>query len=255
MKQYIVLACMCLAAAAMPASLQQSSSSCTEEENKHHMGIDVIIKVTKQDQTPTNDKICQSVTEITESESDPDPEVESEDDSTSVEDVDPPTTYYSIIGGGLRMNFGFTKCPQIKSISESADGNTVNARLSSVSPGQGKDSPAITSEEALAMIKDCEVSIDIRCSEEEKDSDIKTHPVLGSNISHKKVSYEDIIGSTIVDTKCVKNLEFSVRIGDMCKESSDLEVKDGFKYVDGSASEGATDDTSLIDSTKLKACV
>ncbi|WEQ91465.1 Chemokine binding protein, partial [Monkeypox virus] len=24
-------------------------SSCTEEENKHHMGIDVIIKVTKQD--------------------------------------------------------------------------------------------------------------------------------------------------------------------------------------------------------------
>ncbi|AIZ72958.1 secreted chemokine binding protein [Vaccinia virus] len=74
---------------------------------------------------PTDDKICQSVTEITESESDPDPEVESEDDSTSVEDVDPPTTYYSIIGGGLRMNFGFTKCPQIKSISESADGNTV----------------------------------------------------------------------------------------------------------------------------------
>ncbi|ABD97569.1 chemokine-binding protein [Taterapox virus] len=44
MKQYIVLACMCLAAAAMPASLQQSSSSCTEEENKHHMGIDVIIR-------------------------------------------------------------------------------------------------------------------------------------------------------------------------------------------------------------------
>lgn len=123
------------------------------------------------------------------------------------------------------MNFGFTKCPQIKSISESADGNTVNARLSSVSPGQGKDSPAITREEALAMIKDCEVSIDIRCSEEEKDSDIKTHPVLGSNISHKKVSYEDIIGSTIVDTKCVKNLEFSVRIGDMCKESSELEVR------------------------------
>ncbi|AUO38287.1 inactive chemokine-binding protein [Vaccinia virus] len=37
----------------------------------------------------------------------------------------------------------------------------------------------------------------------------------------------------------------------MCKESSELEVK----YVDGSASEGATDDTSLIDSTKLKACV
>ncbi|AAT10397.1 chemokine-binding protein [Vaccinia virus] len=103
----------------VPASLQQSSSSCTEEENKHHMGIDVIIKVTKQDQTPTDDKICQSVTEITESESDPDPEVE------SVEDVDPPTTYYSIIGGGLRMNFGFTKCPQIKSISESADGKTV----------------------------------------------------------------------------------------------------------------------------------
>ncbi|UXW82281.1 Chemokine binding protein, partial [Monkeypox virus] len=53
MKQYIVLACMCLVAAAMPTSLQQSSSSCTEEENKHHMGIDVIIKVTKQDQTPT----------------------------------------------------------------------------------------------------------------------------------------------------------------------------------------------------------
>ncbi|ADZ29546.1 vCCI [Cowpox virus] len=250
MKQYIVLACMCLAAAAMPASLQQSSSSCTEEENKHHMGIDVIIKVTKQDQTPTNDKICQSVTEVTESEDD---EV-SEDGSTSVVKGDP-TTYYTVVGGGLMMDFGFTKCPQIKSISESADGNTVNARLSSVSPGQGKDSPAITSEEALAMIKDCEVSIDIRCSEEEKDSDIKTHPVLGSNISHKKVSYEDIIGSTIVDTKCVKNLEFSVRIGDMCKESSDLEVKDGFKYVDGSASEGATDDTSLIDSTKLKACV
>ncbi|WWS34950.1 Chemokine binding protein, partial [Monkeypox virus] len=65
MKQYIVLACMCLVAAAMPTSLQQSSSSCTEEENKHHMGIDVIIKVTKQDQTPTNDKICQSVTEVT----------------------------------------------------------------------------------------------------------------------------------------------------------------------------------------------
>nr|AAQ09802.1 secreted chemokine binding protein [Variola virus] len=253
MKQYIVLACMCLAAAAMPASLQQSSSSCTEEENKHYMGIDVIIKVTKQDQTPTNDKICQSVTEITESESDP--EVESEDDSTSVEDVDPPTTYYSIIGGGLRMNFGFTKCPQIKSISESANGNAVNARLSSVPPGQGKDSPAITRAEALAMIKDCELSIDIRCSEEEKDSDIQTHPVLESNISHKKVSYEDIIGSTIVDTKCVKNLEFSVRIGDMCKESSNLEVKDGFKYVDGSVSEGVTDDTSLIDSTKLKSCV
>ncbi|WDR60326.1 Chemokine binding protein, partial [Monkeypox virus] len=33
MKQYIVLACMCLVAAAMPTSLQQSSSSCTEEEN------------------------------------------------------------------------------------------------------------------------------------------------------------------------------------------------------------------------------
>ncbi|SPQ84170.1 vCCI [Cowpox virus] len=253
MKQYIVLACMCLAAAAMPASLQQSSSSsssCTEEENKHHMGIDVIIKVTKQDQTPTNDKICQSVTEVTESEDD---EV-SEDGSTSVVKGDP-TTYYTVVGGGLMMDFGFTKCPKISSISEYSDGNTVNARLSSVSPGQGKDSPAITHEEALAMIKDCEVSIDIRCSEEEKDSDIKTHPVLGSNISHKKVSYEDIIGSTIVDTKCVKNLEFSVRIGDMCKESSDLEVKDGFKYVDGSASEGATDDTSLIDSTKLKACV
>nr|AAM76311.1 secreted chemokine binding protein [Cowpox virus] len=250
MKQYIVLACMCLAAAAMPASLQQSSSSCTEEENKHHMGIDVIIKVTKQDQTPTNDKICQSVTEVTETEDD---EV-SEDGSTSVVKGDP-TTYYTVVGGGLMMDFGFTKCPKISSISEYSDGNTVNARLSSVSPGQGKDSPAITSEEALAMIKDCEVSIDIRCSEEEKDSDIKTHPVLGSNISHKKVSYEDIIGSTIVDTKCVKNLEFSVRIGDMCKESSDLEVKDGFKYVDGSASEGATDDTSLIDSTKLKACV
>ncbi|AGK06472.1 chemokine-binding protein [Vaccinia virus] len=126
----------------VPASLQQSSSSsssCTEEENKHHMGIDVIIKVTKQDQTPTNDKICQSVTEITESESDP--EVESEDDSTSVEDVDPPTTYYSIIGGGLRMNFGFTKCPQIKSISESADGNTVNARLSSVSQDKVRTLP------------------------------------------------------------------------------------------------------------------
>ncbi|AUL80387.1 chemokine-binding protein [Vaccinia virus] len=121
----------------VPASLQQSSSSsssCTDEENKHHMGIDVIIKGTKQDQTPTNDNICQSVTQITESESDPDPEVASEDDSTSVEDVDPPTTYYSIIGGGLRMNIGFTKCPQISSISGSADGNTVNAGLSSVSP-------------------------------------------------------------------------------------------------------------------------
>ncbi|ALF04975.1 chemokine-binding protein [Vaccinia virus] len=224
----------------VPASLQQSSSSCTEEENKHHMGIDVIIKVTKQDQTPTDDKICQSVTEVT----------ETKDDEVSEEVVKrDPTTYYSIVGAGLNMNFGFTKCPKILSISESADGNTVNARLSSVSPGQGKDSPAITHEEALAMIKDCEVSIDIRCSEKEKDSDIKTHPVLGSNISHKKVSYEDIIGSTIVDTKCVKNLEFSV--GDMCKESSELEVKD----VDGSASEGATDDTSLIDSTKLKACV
>ncbi|DAD53346.1 TPA_asm: chemokine-binding protein [Vaccinia virus] len=249
MKQYIVLACMCLAAAAMPASLQQSfssSSSCTEEENKHHMGIDVIIKVTKQDQTPTDDKICQSVTEVT----------ETKDDEVSEEVVKrDPTTYYSIVGAGLNMNFGFTKCPKILSISESSNGNTVNARLSSVSPGQGKDSPAITREEALAMIKDCEVSIDIRCSEKEKDSDIKTHPVLGSNISHKKVSYEDIIGSTIVDTKCVKNLEFSVRIGDMCKESSELEVKDGFKYVDGSASKGATDDTSLIDSTKLKACV
>ncbi|SNB56089.1 vCCI [Cowpox virus] len=248
MKQYIVLACMCLAAAAMPASLQQSSSSssssCTEEENKHHMGIDVIIKVTKQDQTPTNDKICQSVTEVTESEDDESEEVVKGD----------PTTYYTVGGGGLMMDFGFTKCPQIKSISESADGNTVNARLSSVSPGQGKDSPAITREEALSMIKDCEMSINIKCSEEEKDSDIKTHPVLGSNISHKKVSYEDIIGSTIVDTKCVKNLEFSVRIGDMCKESSDLEVKDGFKYVDGSASEDASDDT-LINSAKLIACV
>ncbi|SPN67779.1 vCCI [Cowpox virus] len=245
MKQYIVLACICLAAAAMPASLQQSSSSCTEEENKHHMGIDVIVKVTKQDQTPTNDKICQSVTEVTESEDDESEEVVKGD----------PTTYYTVVGGGLNMNFGFTKCPKISSISESSDGNTVNARLSSVSPGQGKDSPAITREEALAMIKDCEMSIDIRCSEEEKDSDIKTHPVLGSNISHKKVNYEDIIGSTIVDTKCVKNLEISVRIGDMCKESSELEVKDGFKYVDGSASEDAADDTSLINSAKLIACV
>ncbi|SNB49103.1 vCCI [Cowpox virus] len=245
MKQYIVLACICLAAAAMPASLQQSSSSCTEEENKHHMGIDVIIKVTKQDQTPTNDKICQSVTEVTESEDDESEEVVKGD----------PTTYYTVVGGGLTMDFGFTKCPKISSISEYSDGNTVNARLSSVSPGQGKDSPAITREEALSMIKDCEMSINIKCSEEEKDSNIKTHPVLGSNISHKKVNYEDIIGSTIVDTKCVKNLEISVRIGDMCKESSELEVKDGFKYVDGSASEGATDDTSLIDSTKLKACV
>ncbi|SPN68076.1 vCCI [Cowpox virus] len=245
MKQYIVLACMCLAAAAMPASLQQSSSSCTEEENKHHMGIDVIVKVTKQDQTPTNDKICQSVTEVTETEDDESEEVVKGD----------PTTYYTVVGGGLMMDFGFTKCPKISSISEYSDGNTVNARLSSVSPGQGKDSPAITREEALAMIKDCEMSIDIRCSEEEKDSDIKTHPVLGSNISHKKVNYEDIIGSTIVDTKCVKNLEISVRIGDMCKESSELEVKDGFKYVDGSASEDAADDTSLINSAKLIACV
>ncbi|ABD97348.1 CC-chemokine-binding protein [Cowpox virus] len=252
MKQYIVLACMCLAAAAMPASLQQSfssSSSCTEEENKHHMGIDVIVKVTKQDQTPTNDKICQSVTEVTETEDD---EV-SEDGSTSVVKGDP-TTYYTVVGGGLMMDFGFTKCPKISSISEYSDGNTVNARLSSVSPGQGKDSPAITREEALSMIKDCEMSINIKCSEEEKDSNIKT-PVLGSNISHKKVSYEDIIGSTIVDTKCVKNLEISVRIGDMCKESSELEVKDGFKYVDGSASEDASDDTSLINSAKLLACV
>ncbi|AGY97768.1 vCCI [Cowpox virus] len=251
MKQ-IVLACICLAAVAIPTSLQQSfsySSSCTEEENKHHMGIDVIIKVTKQDQTPTNDKICQSVTEVTESEDD---EV-SEDGSTSVVKGDP-TTYYTVVGGGLMMDFGFTKCPKISSISEYSDGNTVNARLSSVSPGQGKDSPAITREEALSMIKDCEMSINIKCSEEEKDSNIKTHPVLGSNISHKKVSYEDIIGSTIVDTKCVKNLEISVRIGDMCKESSELEVKDGFKYVDGSASEDASDDT-LINSSKLLACV
>ncbi|AAC99577.1 35k [Ectromelia virus] len=247
MKQYIVLACICLAAAAIPTSLQQSfASSCTEEENNHHMGIDVIIKVTKQDQTPTNDKICQSVTEVT----------ESEDDGVSEEVVKgDPTTYYTVVGGGLRMNFGFTKCPQIKSISESADGNTVNARLSSVSPMYGIESPAITHEEALAMINDCAVSINIKCSEEEKDSNIKTHPVLGSNISHKKVRYEDIIGSTIVDIKCVKDLEFSVRIGDMCKEASELEVKDGFKYIDGSVSEGATDDTSLIDSTKLKACV
>ncbi|AGY98199.1 vCCI [Cowpox virus] len=244
MKQYIVLACMCLAAAAMPASLQQSSSSCTEEENKHHMGIDVIVKVTKQDQTPTNDKICQSVTEVTESEDDESEEVVKGD----------PTTYYTVVGGGLTMDFGFTKCPKISSISEYSDGNTVNARLSSVSPGQGKDSPAITREEALSMIKDCEMSINIKCSEEEKDSNIKTHPVLGSNISHKKVNYEDIIGSTIVDTKCVKNLEISVRIGDMCKESSELEVKDGFKYVDGSASEDASDDT-LINSSKLLACV
>ncbi|AXN74786.1 chemokine binding protein [Akhmeta virus] len=250
MKQYIVLACMCLAAAAMPNSLQQSSSSCTEEENKHHMGIDVIIKVTKQDQTPVNDKICQSVTEVTESESDP--------DDSPLDYVDPPTTYYSITGGGLKMNFGFTKCPQISSISESSDGNTVNARLSSVAPMYGMESPAITHEEALAMIKDCGVTINIKCSKEDKDSDVKIHPVLGSNISHKKVEYEDIIGSTIVDTKCVKNLEFSVRIGDMCKESSDLEVKDGFKYVDGSTSEDVTDvsdDSSLIDSTKLKSCV
>nr|AAQ09796.1 secreted chemokine binding protein [Cowpox virus] len=252
MKQ-IVLACICLAAVAIPTSLQQSfssssSSSCTEEENNHHMGIDVIIKVTKQDQTPTNDKICQSVTEVTETEDD---EV-SEDGSTSVVKGDP-TTYYTVVGGGLMMDFGFTKCPKISSISEYSDGNTVNARLSSVSPGQGKDSPAITREEALSMIKDCELSINIKCSEEEKDSNIKT-PVLGSNISHKKVSYEDIIGSTIVDTKCVKNLEISVRIGDMCKESSELEVKDGFKYVDGSASEDASDDT-LINSSKLLACV
>ncbi|ARR30040.1 CPXV003 protein [Cowpox virus] len=244
MKQ-IVLACICLAAVAIPTSLQQSSSSsCTEEENKHHMGIDVIIKVTKQDQTPTNDKICQSVTEVTESY-----------DGESEEVVKGyPTTYYTVVGGGLNMDFGFTKCPKISSISEYSDGNTVNARLSSVSPGQGKDSPAITREEALSMIKDCEMSINIKCSEEEKDSNIKT-PVLGSNISHKKVSYEDIIGSTIVDTKCVKNLEISVRIGDMCKESSELEVKDGFKYVDGSASEDAADDTSLINSAKLLACV
>ncbi|UZC80159.1 V227; CPXV-BR_231 V227 [Cowpox virus] len=249
MKQ-VVLACICLAAVAIPTSLQQSfssssSSSCTEEENKHHMGIDVIVKVTKQDQTPTNDKICQSVTEVTESEDDESDEVVKGD----------PTTYYTVGGGGLKMDFGFTRCPKISSISEYSDGNTVNARLSSVSPGQGKDSPSITREEALSMIKDCDMSINIKCSEEEKDSNIKTHPVLGSNISHKKVSYEDIIGSTIVDTKCVKNLEISVRIGDMCKESSELEVKDGFKYVDGSASDDASDDTSLINSAKLIACV
>ncbi|UPV00243.1 chemokine binding protein (Cop-C23L) [Cowpox virus] len=246
MKQ-IVLACICLAAVAIPTSLQQSfSSSCTEEENKHHMGIDVIVRVTKQDQTPTNDKICQSVTEVT----------ESEDDGVSEEVVKgDPTTYYTVVGGGLMMDFGFTKCPKISSISEYSDGNTVNARLSSVSPGQGKDSPAITREEALSMIKDCDMSIAIRCSKEDKDGDIKSHPVLGSNLSHKKMEYEDIIGSTIVDTKCVKNLEISVRIGDMCKESSELEVKDGFKYVDGSASEDASDDTSLINSAKLIACV
>ncbi|QED21192.1 secreted chemokine binding protein vCCI [Borealpox virus] len=251
MKQYIILACMCLAAAAIPTSIHKSS--CSEEENKHHMGIDVIIKVTKQDQSPVNDKICQSVT--TETETDPDTGEQSEDDSTSVKHVDPPTTYYAIVGGGLKMEFVFTKCPQILSISESAEGNIVNARLSSVSPGQGTDSPAITREEALAMIKDCDMSIAIRCNKEDKNSDVKTHPVLGSNLSHKKMEHGDIIGSSIIDTKCVRNLEVSVRIGDMCKEPSDLDVKDGLKYIDGSASEDATDDTSLIDTTKLKACV
>ncbi|QED21289.1 secreted chemokine binding protein [Borealpox virus] len=69
------------------------------------------------------------------------------------------------------------------------------------------------------------------------------------------MEHGDIIGSSIIDTKCVRNLEVSVRIGDMCKEPSDLDVKDGLKYIDGSASEDATDDTSLIDTTKLKACV
>ncbi|AKJ93635.1 chemokine binding protein [Raccoonpox virus] len=246
MKRYIILACVCLTAIASPLTQQQQA--CTEE-GKHHMGIDVLIKATKKDQT--NDKICQSVTTITETNEDNEDTVSDDSSESTVTHGD--STYYAVVGGGLETIVGFTGCPHIKSISEYTDGNTIYTRLSSVAPSH-EESTAVSHEDALSMIKECEVSLQLKCSDEDKEGKPVDVPVRGSNLSHSKREHADIIGSTIVDTKCVQNFEMSVTIGDMCKESSDVMVNDVVKLIDESLSAGSSDNTS-VDDTKLKSCV
>ncbi|AOP31480.1 chemokine binding protein [Skunkpox virus] len=257
-QQIIILACMCLTAMSSPTPLTQQQAC--KEENKHHMGIDVLVKATRKEHSQSQDKICQSVTTITETDEDA---ISTEDSKSTEEDSTESTevvtrgdsTYYTVVGGGLETVVGFTGCPHIKSVSEYSDGDTVYTRLSSIAPwNKESTSTSISHEESLAMIKDCEVSLDLRCSDEDKESNVVDGPVLGSNLSHSKKSHGDLIGSTIVDTKCVKNFELSITLGDMCKESSDVTVKDVLKMVDGSVTTGGSDDTSVYE-TKLKSCV
>ncbi|AOP31691.1 chemokine binding protein [Volepox virus] len=236
-QQIIILACMCLTGMSLP-TLTQQQQAC-KEEDKHHMGIDVLVKATRKDQSQAHDKVCQSVTTVTES---------NENDDVVTGD----STYYTVVGGGLETIVGFTGCPHIKSVSEYSDGDTIYTRLSSVAPwNKESTSTAISHEEALSMIKDCDVSLHLKCSDEDKESNVVDGPVLGSNLSYSKKTHGDLIGSTIVDTKCVKNFELSVTIGDMCKES-DVTVNDIIKLVDGSVT--TSGDTS-VDETKLKSCV
>ncbi|ADK63790.1 putative M151R-M001R fusion [Myxoma virus] len=60
-----------------------------------------------------------------------------------------------------------------------------------------------------------------------------------------------IIGSTLVDTSCVKSLDITVHMGEMCRKTSDLSARDSLKVKNGKLLE---DDILVLRTPTLKAC-
>ncbi|AAF17883.1 s001R [Rabbit fibroma virus] len=236
---------------------------CKQDEDVRYMGIDVVVKVTKK--TSGSDTVCQALRTTfeaahkgdgandslsTEYVDDYSEEEEYEYDESFLEGFVIGSTYYTIVGGGLSVTFGFTGCPTVKSVSEYAKGRIVFIRLSSDAPWRDTNPMSINRTEALALLEKCETSIDIKCSNETVS---ETTYGLASLAPHITQATErgNIIGSTLVDTDCVENLDVTVHLGEMCRKTSDLSKRDSLKVKNG---ELLDDDTFSIHTPKLKAC-
>ncbi|AST09412.1 Chemokine binding protein [NY_014 poxvirus] len=280
MKRFVVIACMCLATIALPTN-NEKKHYC-QEENKHHVGIDFLIKVGLKDGSGNN-KICQSVSYFSEDDdsdyndedandydvlivdtltetSDDKEDTLTETSDTSVETDDSsmtytPFNYKVLLGGGVKMIIGFMGCPDIKSISEYSSGNNVYAKFSTVAPWDDKKSyNPMSYQDALDMVKKCRVSVDVKCDNDDKDRNPLDTKVFGAYMSYLKSmsKNKDIIDSFVFDKRCVKDVEISIRIGDMCHKHQDLMYKDHFNLVDGKETDGVD---TLDDKSNFKSCV
>ncbi|AGU99678.1 M-T1 [Myxoma virus] len=247
----IVLACLYVASA--------TKGICKRDADAHHMGLDVVVKVTKK--TTGRDTVCQGLRTTLESaysdlssndatEYADGSEEEYENDESFLDGFVVGSTYYTVVGAGLSATFGFTGCPTIKAVSEYSKGHTVFIRLSSEAPWRATDPVTMNRTEALALLEECNVSVDIQCSNETVRETTYGLAGLAPRIT-QAADRSHIIGSTLVDTSCVKSLDITVHMGEMCRKTSDLSARDSLKVKNGKLLE---EDILSIRTPKLKAC-
>ncbi|QAV37353.1 M-T1 [Myxoma virus] len=256
---------LCVLFACLAATLA-TKGICRQGEDVRYMGIDVVAKITKR--TTGSDTPCQGLRTTIESAYTED---ENEDDgATGTEQPDDlseeyeydendesfltgfviGSTYHTIVGGGLSVTFGFTGCPTVKAISEHVKGRHVYVRLSSDAPWRDTNPVSMNRTEALALLDTCEVSVDIKCSRVNVTETTYGTAALVPRIT-QATRRSHIIGSTLADTECVKSLDITVQVGEMCKRTSDLSARDSLKVKNGKLLE---DDILVLRTPTLKAC-